>query len=880
MKILKNGGFAKSCLALAISAALTGCFDNDDNAVSVGSSGQTTTFNVNLGNAPTTLASTGFDWSNPLKSLVQQAYADTTGLSEESFKVLIVDADGNVTEVFELTADQVTESPAGSGNYIIEAPGVPQLNCVIAVNVDGELVVEVGDPLAQTNSLFAPTTATEIDLDLESTVAYQQFLETVTTFDDYDVDDPGQVAAVEQLVNNVEQQLEALDLDTYLADGNIDLEDLLSGQEVVDENGQTVNFDTVIDQIVQETIDEQIAQIEDAVTTSIVSLMNDGGFYWMDAEARVTSRFQSDGSSPYPFEFEALWAERGFINANGAEVFYEFDFDTEQWVEEQFDSTADTPDDDFVLTANGWVNTADSFELVSVDETEGSVLIQDSQINTVQATVSTLQAIDLEGKNIEDFIGINADLEDFAVFIDSDAVFSTGATGVKIGFTATNTNYFLRYEEGMDGVCYDGTLATDLGGNCDRVYLNSSASGETSVPEGDGTVSDGPVSEEPTESTSSASSAPTSLDQLISTTAATADDIATSSTAFWLDMYHLVHLVDGTDGRDAQYFKVDMSGANGPVYELITLEDGSTPSWDFESPTGLAEGEQMIVFTIPDEVRDNLEFDDEGTRILSVNAGFVRHGAKVIAGEIEEEGGEWVFNGQANTDVVNAFDPIYQDAFLVNCDYNSPFDDAALNGFGAPSESNTFKAFLKLINDPLDEQDFGSVEPINFGGCGGALTSLTADDLTGTDWIEFDEPVVFNADGTGTFDGTISFNWSLNNTAGDGIPDTTVTLTGTATEGDITTGFTEYWVPVGEDTETGSFSFKIFSMIDVWYESPTSLTEGTGEIWSAVLQPDTGSEAVSGEETSVPQQRRLSLIAHFEEPLQWSGFFVFPLWLC
>jgi len=589
-------------------------------------------------------------------------------------------------------------------------------------------------------------------------------------------------------------------------------------------------------------------------------LMNNGGFYWMDAEARVTSRFQSDGSSTYPYEFEELWAERGFINADGAEIFYEFDFeDTETWIEEQFDSTADTPDDDFVLTANGWVNMADSFELVSVDEAEGSVVIQDSQINAVQATVSTLQAIDLEGKNIEDFIGINADLEDFAAFIDSDAVFSAGATGVKIGFTATNTNYFLRYENGEGGVCYDGTLAADLGGNCDRVYLNNMTGGEPTTPEGDGTVpdgsvSDGPISEEPTETTSSSSSAPTSLDQVISTTAVTVDDVAMSTTAFWLDMYHLVHLVDGTDGRDAQYFNVDMTGANGPVYELITLEDGSTPSWDFESPTGLAEGEQMIVFTIPDEVRDNLEFDDEGTRILSVNAGFVRNGAKVIAGEIEEEAGEWVFNGQANTDVVNAFDPIYQDTFLVNCDYNSPFDDAALNGFGAPSESNTFKAFLKLINDPTDEQDFGSGQPINFGGCGGALTSLTAEDLTGTDWIEFDEPIVFNTDGTGTFDGTISFNWSINNTAGDGIPDTTVTLTGTATEGDVTTGFTEYWVPVGEDTEAGTFSFKIFSMIDVWYESPTSLTEGTGEIWSAVLQPDTAeSEAGIVEETVIPQ---------------------------
>jgi len=102
---LQKSYLKKGLLALAVSSALTGCFDdNDDNAVAVGSgtSSTTTTFPVTV-DVPASLvpqtAST-FDWKHPIKSLMNAAYALTVAdLGKENFEVVVVDGDGNVIEV-------------------------------------------------------------------------------------------------------------------------------------------------------------------------------------------------------------------------------------------------------------------------------------------------------------------------------------------------------------------------------------------------------------------------------------------------------------------------------------------------------------------------------------------------------------------------------------------------------------------------------------------------------------------------------------------------------------------------------------------------------------------------------------------------------------
>ncbi|MFC3152920.1 hypothetical protein ACFOEK_17910 [Litoribrevibacter euphylliae] len=814
MKLIRENKFKKGVLAVAISAALTGCnlFDDDDDSSSSSSStSQTTSFNVSLGNAPQTLASASFDWTNPLSAIVPQAYAATTGLDETNFKVVIVDENGNAVEVFELTADQVEESPAGSGNYIIEAPGVPQLNCVIAVNVDGELQVQAGESLAASNALFAPTTATDIDVDLESTVAYQQFLDSVQEsggFDQYDVDDPGQVAAVEQLVNNVQQQLEELDLEDYL--GNNSLETILSGENIVDENDQAVDWEAVVEQVVQEVIQEQIDDIQNATSTTIASLIQSGGLNWFDAD--VDTEFSQD-NEPYIQDFRELEVERGTISATGVETFYEYDFEEDAWSEgETFDPDTEEADDDLVLTADGWVNSSDSFEVVEVDTEEGTVLIQDVLVNSVQSLVSTLQAIDLEGKNIEEFLDENADQEDLATFMDSDAVFSEGATGVKISVAEVNDTYYLWYEPGNDdGTCWDNEtpLAADLGGNCERVWQNNS---ET---------------------------APTTLAQLVTDTASTVDNINASTTAIWFNNA-LVELVETTElneeteetttVRTAQFFLQD--SASG-AYSLFTPEDESTPEWSYQTPDGLAEGESLIHLPIPDELLDELDMDDdESVRVFAVHQGFVRQGSFIAAGSTEDDNGEWVFNATAAEDIVETFDSIYQDTFLVDCFYESGWDDDAFNGLGAPVEPNTLKAFDAVVNDEE---------------CGGIDSAVTTAVLTANTWYDEDESVTFNDDGTGSFTETTDagvettdFTWSINTTAGDYIPNGTVETViettineGEADEQDIT--FTERYAPVGYDDEAGRLSLINFSTNSAWYVEGSDIPDGTGEIWNTVF---------------------------------------------
>jgi hypothetical protein len=820
MKLIRENKFKKGVLAVAISAALTGCnlFDDDDDSSSSsgstgsGSSAQSTTFNVSLGNAPSTLASASFDWSNPLASMMSQAYADTTGLDETNFKVVIVDENGNAVEVFELTADQVEESPAGSGNYIIEAPGVPQLNCVIAVNVDGELQVQAGESLAASNALFAPTTSENIDVDLESTVAYQQFLESVTDFDEYDVDDPAQVAAVEQLVNNVEQQLESLNLEDYLDDANIDLEDLLTGEAVQDDQGNPVDFNAIINDVVDEIIAEQIDDIQSSTTTTIVSLVQNGGLNWFDADVETTF---SQNNPPYSQDFLDLEVERGSISSTGAEIFYEYDFEEDTWGEgESFDPETDTADDDFVLTADGWVNTSDSYLVASVDADEGTVVIQDAVVSSVQAQVNTLQALDLAGKNIEEFLATNADEEELATFIDTGAVFGEGAIGVKISVEEASTNYFLRFDAGDDeGFCWSEQLAVDLGGNCERVWQNNSQT------------------------------APTTLDDLVSDTLATVDDIANSTTAIWFEGSTLIQLVETvsvnedtqaeTTERTAQFF---MGNEDLSEFTLFTPEDDSTLEWSMQSPDGLAEGESLIYLPIPEELRDELDLDgDESVIIFAVQGGFVREGRYVEAGQTEDEGGEWVFNAAAADDILDAFDSLYQDTFLVDCFYESGWDDDAFEGLGAPIEPNTLKAFEAAVND--DE-------------CGGVDADVTAAVLTANTWYEGTDAFTFNADGTGSVveaDEETPYNltWSINTTANDNIPNGTIVAAIEFTENDETFVFTEHYAPVGYDDDAGTLSLKIFSTNSAWYVDGSDIPDGTGEIWTATFtstQPETNVE--------------------------------------
>ncbi|GAA3925429.1 hypothetical protein [Litoribacillus peritrichatus] len=802
MALSNHFKFKKGLLALAVSGALAGCGSDSDSSSSTTvtpTTASSTAFTVSLADAPDSVASAAFDWTNPLSLLMPKAYAAKTGLDLSNFSVVVVDADGNVVETVD--AEDLVIEELGNGRYEITVPGSEQLNCLIAVNLDGPLVIQVGDDITETNSLFAPTTAKEIDLDLESTVAYQQFLKTVDDFDDYDVDDPAQVAAIEELINNVEQQLEALDLETLLDDANTSLADLLGDDEALQ---------LQIEQTVGNIIEEQIDQIADATATSIADLVNSGGLNWFEADVDVEF---SQNNAPYSFDFDDLEVERGTISATGTELFYEYDFDEDEWGEaETFDPTSDTATEDLILTANGWANSADAFSVVDIDTESGSITIQDAAVASVQMNIGTLQALDLEGKSVESFMDTNADQEDLAVFMASDAMFSANASAVKISFTNVNELYSLRYDDGDENSCWgENSTPADFGGNCERVYLD----GEET--------------------------APTSLNSLVTNIASLPGE--QGFVGIWIDGGILVQLLetetinadtqDVTTVRTARFFTENTSDEPGaPDRVLFVPEDESDTVWSLASPTGLAEGESIIVLPIPEGIHQASDLDEsETTLIYAVVDGFVRPGAYQMAGQQEDESA-WVFNTVAAGDVLNAFNPLYQDAFLVNCDYESGWNDDAFDGLGAPLEANTLKAFTASVNA---------------AGCGGIDSAVTEAVLTANTWYEDGDAYTFNADGSGSVsfldendqgveeEVSLALTWSVNTTADDNIPNgTVVAVIETELEG-VAFTFTEHYAPVGYDAENNRLSLKIFSTNSLWYGNDSDFPDGSGEIWTSTF---------------------------------------------
>ena len=717
---LQKSYLKKGLLALAVSSALTGCFDdNDDNAVAVGSgtSTTTTTFPVTV-DVPASLVpqtASAFDWKHPIKSLMNAAYALTVAdLGKENFEVVVVDGDGNVIEV--VPADQIEVEDLGNGQYEISVPGNPQLNCLIVLDLDNSLTIVADETnINDTNALFAPTTSTEgVDIDLESTVAYQQFLEDVdaNAFEDgtYDVTDPGQVAAIEELVNNVEQQLESVDLESIITNNGLTIEQFLaaddegsSDQAIIDALAAIeAEFEAEVDAI----INEQLEDVQNAITTTVASFANTG-IYWFEE------------------------GEYGVLTSGQAETYYEFDEEGGEWVAETFDATTDTPSEDYFLTADGWVQSSDFFEVSSADTDAGTVVIQDVALNIAAATLTTLQAVDLYSdgeRSVQDFVQTRDD-EEFAEYLSAATTFSEGAVAVKVGIAPNNENHILWFHdgEGEDGSCWGNgnEFPADYNGNCETVYVQGQ-------------------------------SFATSLTDLVTDIESTPNDDAFVGFTLYGedDQYIYAQLIETTDednvtSRNARFFT--MNDEQG--WDLyVDAESGSQPTWSYTQPTGLAEGESIIELPIPEELQDIIE---DAAKIFAVKDGYVRPGHKEVAGGQEET--DWVYNSIAADDILTAFLPtseLYQtfanQAFTVTMTSDSDLE--RLEFF---SDGTGTIEFTSTSNEPdINDLSTWTVDP--------ATNELSfrefSDETNYWDWVltltvNSDESISFTAAVSGVEDG-------------------------------------------------------------------------------------------------------------------------------
>jgi hypothetical protein len=776
--------FKRNLLAIAITMGVAACGGSSGGGLTPPAPASTA-YTVAV-DAPDSLQQvTALGWEKKISHFFFPAAiaADGSSLLAENFTVVVVDAEGNVVEEVAIAAENISKNP--DGTWEISVPGDPRLDCLIVVDINKPVEITLGAGIPA-EALYAPTTAIQIDVDVASTAAYQNFIEELAatpgqTFEalGLDVDSPEDVAAVEAVVEKIQELFEEL-----TKDGSLDLT-LGSLEQIL----------AAADAKVEEIIEQEVSNVVNATTGTAAELMNSGGLFWYDGEFDQLGGMSTD--------LAVYELERGYISATGGETFTQYNFDATDkgWADTQtFDPSVDTAEYDRILTSDGWANSADVFSVVAIDDENGTFTIQDVAQGLVQEKITAVQVTNLDGRNIEDFMAVSSG--DFSQIIESDKMFAADAKAYRVAVTHVNDVYNLWFDvdtKGDDsGECeYRSSTPALLGGNCETVGRIVAS-----------------VYQEVTNTLSDLISA-----QMTANPNTNDDDFVG------------IDISRDNDGNVIMAELVADNTANFYVYRGSGLGRYTllaTSSWSYQTPAGLANGQNIIVLPIPDVVFAEGDFDtDERTFILAEDQGLVRRGNFIAAGSVQEEADNWVFNATANDSILAAVDFEFLDSLTVTYLDESNWGEELYDGLGGPETGSafTYKAFDRstLLTRSL------SVRGVDF--------NITAEDIvdtfydTNSDGSEF---ITFNADGTGSSNegqDTFAFTWSINdagyiiNDYGDAIQENGYEFSVLETAAAVS------------DPSSGTVTLKVFFQNSLWQQIGPNVTddpvisENQGEIY-------------------------------------------------
>jgi len=335
----------------------------------------------------------------------------TRALTEENFEVAVVDVNGIVIEVVTISSENIIDF--GNGSYGIYVPGNPRLDCVIVADISGTITVTVGNPLPA-NVLYAPTTTFDVDIDVQSTLAYQSFLETVTSFTDYTLE------VVENLINqiqNVEITLPVLGqtLEAYLA---------------------------LVELQVGALIEAEIDIINSGTVGDVAALLEGNGAYDLEV---YYSDFGSD-----------IWYSHFQANAlTSAFTIDEYIFNGKSFVlDDPYDCTVNS-ECEYILTSTGWVKESGS-EVFSYSNLDGAVIVSNDIYNYVLTSV----VIDLSDKNMATF-ALGSDDIDAVDLLPPTATFSTGAELHRVTIVEPAGSYTVNEDSPAYVISGDGISTND-----------------------------------------------------------------------------------------------------------------------------------------------------------------------------------------------------------------------------------------------------------------------------------------------------------------------------------------------------------------------------------------------------------------------------------
>ena len=246
--------YRKTALATVISASVLtlsacggGSDGGDDGITDSGSNGntQTSTFNFSVESPNTSLAN--LKESNSIIEAVQMlaalivpsAHAIDDDLQEE-IQVALVDAKGVILKLI----TPIAISRVNNGSYSLVLDGGERIDCVIVVDVSNQADLKVGDTLDPEKSVFTPAVEANepIRIDLASSIAYKQFLQTVDNFDGISVKD------LDSIIENMQKTI----ADAGLTASTI--EELI--EAVIKEAGSQVETETKFAAISVDVLDQ------------------------------------------------------------------------------------------------------------------------------------------------------------------------------------------------------------------------------------------------------------------------------------------------------------------------------------------------------------------------------------------------------------------------------------------------------------------------------------------------------------------------------------------------------------------------------------------------------------------------------------------------
>lgn len=387
-------------------------------------------------NVPASLISQGVvsTWQQKLgQFFVPAAYADTpSDLAADNFAVVVVDLAGNVLERITLSPSDISKNP--DGTWSIRVPGNNRLDCLIVADITKPIVLPVASNINQSSLVFAPTTEENLDVGIASTAAFKTFIDELGgtgTFESLNIDpkDSAQVQVLQDLVDNIQENIE---------------------------NQAFTGFSTVeaavasIKTIVTEVVKQEVLNIKNPTQSTLVSaIQSEGGLHWYESDDDDMTHGSLIGTDPMK---EYIF--------NGAE----------------FEEDLDEENRELLFLNGAWVLPSDIQKIKTLNA-DGSIVLQDTVALDDSVTITAIQSVSLEGRNIVDMLSANIDTKDFAQsFMNPNAVFGAGANAYRIQVKEQPYDHYRIWTTPGDkttGFCpwSNNEKASDYGGNCNRVIL-------------------------------------------------------------------------------------------------------------------------------------------------------------------------------------------------------------------------------------------------------------------------------------------------------------------------------------------------------------------------------------------------------------------------